>query len=94
MLLNYYVHCVDALMQGEQIYVSPPTKMQILHVYSLPASIYTLSYFCNLTLSSTNVLKILMCILLEKQIVFVSGNCNLMVSQIETLLQLLSPLKW
>lgn len=57
-------------------------------------NLFQLSHFFNLPLSSETLAAALTAILLEKQLILASKSNNLNVMVIETLLQIIKPLRW
>lgn len=66
----------------------------MLHVYNIRESLFRANYFFHLPISMDNVLLILAAILQERQIIFTSSNQNSNLMLMETLLEMLAPLKW
>jgi hypothetical protein len=57
-------------------------------------SLFQFSHFFNIPLSADIIKTVFLAILLEKQIIVTSKSQNLNVMVIESLLQLIKPLKW
>lgn len=68
--------------------------MEILHLYCLYDSLYRFNYFFHVPMSIANIAVILGAMLQEKQIIFVSNNQNSNLALMQTLLQMIRPLKW
>lgn len=56
--------------------------------------LFQFSHFFNLPLSSQTISTAIAALLLEKQIIFVSKSSNQTVMVIESLLEIIKPLKW
>ena len=80
---------------GEVILFEKGSNKSILHLYRLREdNPFQFSHFFNLPLPVETLRQVLVCLLLEKQLVVASKSQNLNVMVIESLLQLIKPLRW
>ena len=95
LVMEYYLGKFNEHKHGEVILFEKSSNWPILHLYKLnPASLFQFSHFFNIPLSTDVVKAVLLSVLLEKQVIITSKSQNLNVMVIESLLQLIKPLKW
>lgn len=93
--LEYYLGKVNEHKFGEVILFEKGSNKSILHLYRLREdSPFQFSHFFNLPLPAETLRQAVVCLLLEKQVVVASKSQNLNVMVIESLLQLIRPLRW
>ena len=95
MIFDYYLRQCRQHKGGETVLIAKQSNLPVLHLYKLqPHKLLQLSHFFFLPLSPKTIANCLTAILLEKQIIVSSRKDNLNVAVIESLLQLIRPLKW
>jgi hypothetical protein len=95
LVLQYYLSKCNFHRGGDTIILQKECNVPVLHLYQLrELNVLQFSHFFNLPLSNKTIKIALTAILLEKQLVVTSRSTNLNVMVIESLLQIVRPLKW
>jgi hypothetical protein len=95
LVIEYYLEKCNGHRGQDTILVQGGSNRPVLHLYQLrERAVLQFSHFFNLPLSNKTIACALTAILLEKQLIVVSRSSNLNVMVIESLLQIVRPLKW
>jgi hypothetical protein len=95
LIMEYYLGKFNEHRFGEVILFEKSSNWPILHLYKLNhCSLFQFSHFFNMPLPAELIKTVLLALMLEKQLIVTSKSQNLNVMVIESLLQLIKPLKW